>query len=196
MLAILWPFRHRVLNTSLYYVSVGFIWGVASLNGYVTLQFDLYDPKTESPFRFLTAFTVITSVGVITVAYLAIWISIRRNRLPSNHGRTMEQNRNLAKTLFIVTALSIITYLPNGIYSSFREFWQNLYSFWPQTTIAIQYSNSFLNPVIYSFKIPEFRRTLKRLLCRCPRQPRFASNAEASTTSRGIYLIAMKSITS
>lgn len=193
MIAILWPFRHRMLNTWYYYISVGIVWCVATLNAYVTLQFNLYNAQSHSAFRFLMAFTVITSVLVITVAYLAIYISIRRNSLPGNHSRTMAQNRNLAKTLFIVTALSIITYLPNGIYFCFEDYLQNLYTFGVQITIAIQYSNSFLNPVVYSFKIPDFKKLLKKLFCRYPRQ-RFSFNENASTISREISLIAVKAI--
>lgn len=197
MFAILWPFRHRMLKICYYHVSVGIIWSIASLNASVTLQFDLYNATIESAFRYLMAFTVITSVLVTAGAYLAIWISMRRNQLPNKTSRTMEQNRKLAKTLCIVTALSIITYLPNGIYYSLGGYFKNLYSFGVQITIATQYSNPFLNPIVYSFKMPEFKKLLQRLFHhrRCPQiHFSFDENSSGLTSTGGITLESVRAL--
>ena len=116
MLAMLWPFRHRTVKTWYYHLSVGIVWLLACFNGVVNVIIDLYRTKSQDGFSYLMAITIICSVLVITDAYLAIWFSIKRsNRFRSNTCRSMEQDRKLAKTLFIVTAFSVFTCLPSGI---------------------------------------------------------------------------------
>lgn len=116
MLAMLWPFRHRTVKTWYYHLSVGIVWLLACFNGVVNVIIDLYRTKSQDGFSYLMAITIICSVLVITGAYLAIWFSIKRsNRFRSNTCRSMEQDRKLAKTLFIVTAFSVFTCLPSGI---------------------------------------------------------------------------------
>ena len=85
------------------------------------------------------ATTFIIAVRVIAGAYLAICISTRRNQMSRGRKerRSMAQDRKLAKTLFIVTALSIITCFPYGITNVFNEdFLKNLFSFRVQITFV------------------------------------------------------------
>ena len=184
MSAILWPFRHRTLSTRYYYVSVGTVWLLASLN--VTVNVNI-----NNAYSILTVVTVISSILIITGAYLAIWISTRRNEMSTNVSRTAEQNRKLAKALFIVTALSIVTYLPSGISIAFKDYIDHLHSFRVQITIVVQYSNSFLNPVVYYFKMPEFQTSLKKLLSRCSRRHRSFGETLSGSAS-GVTLKSLK----
>ena len=190
MFAILWPFRHRTANTWCYHVSIGIVWFVASINAAINVSFDLY--SSNHRLIYLLAFTLIIAVLIITGAYLAIWISMRRNRFCNNTSRSMEQDKKLAKTLFIVTALSIITCLPSGISLALRDYLKNLYSFRVQITFAAQYANSFLNPLIYCFKMPEFKELLKKLLCSCARQ-RLSLKENLSEPS-GVTLRSLKTL--
>ena len=166
MFAILWPFRHRLLKTQYLYVSIGCVWLLSALNVVSNLRLDS-DPTNGNAYSTFSAATFITSVLVITGAYLAIWISIRRNQIPNNDGRSTRKNRQLAKILFIVTALSIITSLPYGIMIAYTDFSKDLFAFKVQITIVAQFANSFLNPVVYCFRMPEFKASLKNLLCSC-----------------------------
>lgn len=193
MLAILWPFRHRLLNAWCYHVSVGFIWIVSALNMFSNVHLDPDTTKTGNAYSILTATTYVSSVVIIIVAYVAIWISTRLNQIPSTARRQMKQSRKLTKTLFLVTALSIITCLPYGISITFQNFLQHLYSFRVQITIAVQYANSFLNPVVYCFKMPEFKESLRRLLCRCPLERR-SFNEKSSETTSGVTLRSLKAL--
>ena len=193
MFAILWPFRHRTVNTWCYHVSVAIVWFVAFLTATVDVSMDLYYTKRDHGLNYLVAFLIISAVLIITGAYLAIWISTRLNRIRKNTSRSIEQNRKLAKTLFIVTALSIITCLPSGISLALnRDYLNNLYSFRVQITFAAQYANSFLNPVIYCFKMPEFKELLKKLLCSCSRQR--LSLKENLSEPCGVTLRSLKNI--
>ena len=184
MFAILWPFRHRMLSTWHYHFSIGSIWLLSSVNVVVNVNI-------ERAYSLLTVTTVIRSVVIIIGAYLAIWISTKRNQFLDNTSRIMKQNRKLAKTLFIVTALSIATCLPNSINLALRDYLIHLHSFRVQITLVAQYGNSFLNPVVYCFKMPEFKKSLKKLLCRCSRQ-NLSFNESSSGASDGITLKSIK----
>jgi len=166
MFAILWPFRHRILKTRYFYVSIGCVWLLAALNVVSNLRLDS-DPTNDNAYSTFSAATFITSVLVITGAYLAIWISIRRNQIPNKDERSTRKNRQLAKILFIVTALSIVTSLPYGIIIAYTDFSVDLFAFKIQIPKVAQFANSFLNPVVYCFRMPEFKTSLKNLRCSC-----------------------------
>ena len=167
MVAILWPLRHRLIKTRYFYVFIGFVWFLSAAN--VLSNLHLYNDITyDDSYSVFTSVTFVTSLVVITVSYLAIWISVRRNRrnaIPRNDRRSMGQSSKLAKTLFIVTALSIMTSLPYGIIITLKEFSEDFFSFRVQIIMAVQYANSLLNPVIYCFRMPEFKDSLKKLFC-------------------------------
>ena len=193
MYAILWPFRHRLLKTRYFYVSISFIWLLSAANVVSNLRLDS-DPTNDNAYIIFMSVTFITSVLVITVAYLAIWISMRRNQVPNNDRRSIQKSRKLAKTLFIVTALSIITCLPYGIVIAFTDFSKDLFSFKLQIIMVAQYANSCVNPIIYCFRMPEFKASLKKLVFCCSRKRlSFDDNCQRSTTS-GITLRSMTSI--
>ena len=167
MVAILWPLRHRLIKTRYFYVSIGFVWFLSAAN--VLSNLHLYNDITyDDSYSVFTSVTFVTSLVVITVSYLAIWISVRHNRrnaIPRNDRRSMGQSSKLAKTLFIVTAFSIMTSLPYGIIITLKEFSEDFFSFRVQIIMAVQYANSLLNPVIYCFRMPEFKASLKKLFC-------------------------------
>ena len=194
MFAMLCPFRHRTVNTWYYHVSIGIVWLLACFNGVVNVTIDLYRTESHDGFSYLMAITIICSVLIITGAYLVSWFSLtkRSSRFRNNTCRSMEQDRKLAKTLFIVTAFSVFTCLPSGIILALRDYLQNMHSFRVQITFVAQYANSFLNPVIYCFKIPEFQASLMKLLCTCPRQ-RLLFNEDKEATSV-VTLRSLKSI--
>ena len=167
MVAILWPLRHRLIKTRYFYVSIGFVWFLSAANVLSNLR--LYNDITyDDSYSVFTSVTFVTSLVVITVSYLAIWISVRHNRrnaIPRNDRRSMGQSSKLAKTLFIVTAFSIMTSLPYGIIITLKEFSEDFFSFRVQIIMGVQYANSLLNPVIYCFRMPEFKASLKKLFC-------------------------------
>ena len=183
-----------MLSASYYHISVAIVWSIASLNAYATVQFNLYSARVDSPLRLLMTITLISSVVVIVASYLTIWIAAKRNQLPRRASKTTEQNRKLAKSLLIITVVSIITFLPISIYFCFSDPLQHLHSFGVQITLVTQYSNSFLNPIIYRIKIPEFRMSLKKsVFCRChPRQRSVSLDDCILKTASGITIKTVK----
>lgn len=176
MLAILWPFRHRTLETWHYLVSTGVIWMVAIINGMVVLA--LYSNNTIS-FATMGLFAIsILSTVVIFASYLAIWINTRRNRMQNITNRSLAQNKRLAKTLCIVTLLSLITQLPSGVSFAAPTFLVDQRSLFTQITGVLQYANSFLNPIIYCLRMTHFKNAIKKLC----RRPHFETTRPSSSS--------------
>ena len=167
LFAILWPFRHRLLETWYYFAFISGVWLLSAANTvYLTTGYLAYG-RSLNFIALPLSILVIISILITTSSYLAIWISIRRSPLQNNGSRSLEQNRRLAKTLFLVTILSLTTWLPIGVSMAFQSYFRDKDSDYMYITFALQYSNSLLNPIVYCFKMPEFKQSLKHLFCRC-----------------------------
>ena len=110
----------------------------------------------------------ITPLIVMCVAYCVI----RKRQMPmignQNH---LAREARLAKTLFIITGASLLTWLPFQIvnlllyFGAIRDF--------PYIYITIyiikflQFSNSLVNVIIYPFRISEFKNALIQMFHSC-----------------------------
>ena len=108
---------------------------------------------------------------VICVSYVFIFVKLRFGNQPRHHGAA-NRERKLTVAFFTVTSLSLLLWLPYVITSSLL-FATDIFSSLSEIaflrlqggSIVLLYTNSFLNPILYSMRIPDFRRALK-LLCR------------------------------
>ena len=89
----------------------------------------------------------------------------------------VNRERKLTVTLFIVTSLSLLLWLPFVI-TVFLFFSTNILKSLSEIAFfrlnyvssVLLYANSFLNPILYAMRMPGFRRALK-MLCRQRPQP-------------------------
>ena len=189
--AILWPFRHRLLETWYYFFSISIVWLLATINTAVTNY--LEDNGSINYVTIPMSSMAILSILITTASYLVIWIAIRRNQIHNSTNRSLVQNRKLAKTLSIVTILSLITWLPAGISLASPSYIMDANSFYVQITLALQYANSFMNPIVYCFRMAEFKKSLKKLFCSCFSRKLICEDAPVSV-SQGISLTHFKSM--
>lgn len=199
--AICFPLRHRTSTRRLYDASVSSVWILATLLSslYFFHEYDLIQHKVFFWFLILTFFS---SMLVMLLAYLAIWLKARvprqaylreasldssdvssdkkrpfvsqyRNGGKERNRRVIENDRKLAMTVFIVTTVFILTWLPFQIVNLivFLECKTFPCSAQPSTQVIyfcklLHYTNSFLNPVIYSLRLQDFRSTLKKIIYR------------------------------
>ena len=80
-----------------------------------------------------------------------------------------DRDHRLAMTLFIATAISLLAWLPfevmNIIMSLCVSCRVQLYNIHVLSfTKFLHYANSFVNPIIYTFRIQEFRRAINKIL--------------------------------
>ena len=181
MYATLWPLKHRVLGKRSYYVLIGLSWTlpivVPSVNA--TQRYKLISPNI---FYYLWLSFMCCLLLIICTSYVTIWIKMKCGRtIPL---ATTLKNRKLTRCLSLVTAVSLVTWLPASVvYIAYRHGVSSVVSS-HDTFIRIYYSavllwfaNSLVNPIIYALRMPQFRRASFRLVFgRSPRRRQHVIN--------------------
>lgn len=173
-LAVFRPFQHRLLKKWHFLVTIVVVWLCAftsSLGITFGHERKLNDNYYSSIYRIIYIILASIAMGIICVCYVAIWIKMKFFTKFQNC-RTIRDNNKLSKTLFIVTVLSLITWLPRMITDTVKMFDQHYVSsmIWNKIASFLLYSNSFVNIVVYSTSMPEFRGELRRICYRRNRQ--------------------------
>ena len=170
MHATLRPLKHRVLGSRTYYVLIGLGWTFSTLPSSLRTA-QRYDLITSTSFLVILLSFTCFLFTVICASYIMIWIKIKFGRLPGCHLST-EQDRKFTISLFVVTAVSVATWLPARVVfavlyfhkpSSLSSSTYNRVYFSTEILLCL---NSLVNPIIYSFRMPQFKQTVVRLLCR------------------------------
>ena len=166
MFAIGWPLRHRTANFRIYICAISIPWIIAAIFT-VLIDVYVYIIKRDSVIYLLVFFPA-TPLLVMCVAYFVIW---RKQKSPiCNHSNVIREAK-LANTLFFITGASVFTWLPFQILILLVNLQITANFSHLQMTIFIirvlQYSNSFVNVIIYPLRIPEFKNFLLHLLRCC-----------------------------
>ena len=175
--ATFWPFRHRTIKKSVYWVVIIAIWLTALLFSCTcTLIIGYYYPHKPGYYYYAWGSFISICLVVICVSYVSIFVKLRFGNQPRHHGAA-NRERKLTITLFTVTFLSLLLWLPYVI-TTFLFFATNILSSLSEITlfrlelgsVILVYANCFLNPILYVMRMPGFRRALK-MLCRQRPQP-------------------------
>ena len=164
--AMIWPLRHRVASIKGYIHSVTIAWvaGITMGAAYFLVLYNLWGLQS-----YVVAFCFIIAVSLVSicVSYLAIRLKLHQKvpALNSAHNRkSAEQSTKLSKTLFIVIAASLIFWLPSLVSFCISYLYKELISDTLFHVFSLLHvTNSLVNPIIYSFRMPVFRETLKRM---------------------------------
>ena len=164
------PFRHRFITENVYWVTIFAIWVLpamvsATLQLFVAFWNELqwyYFPLWES-YSCLCLF-------VICVSYFSIVVQFLRGAKPQQHGaaanRLSLRQRKLSITLFIMTIVSLLMWLPHVIAS-----FSHLKSERLQNSLGVLFfANSFVNVIVYTIRMPEFKKAILELFKRRQRQ--------------------------
>mgnify|MGYP000306094407 CR=1 FL=1 len=175
MFAVAWPYRHRTLKLRAYICAIATPWIMAAM--ITVLVFTL------SNVWGLLIFCPAAPLIVMCLAYYVIW---KKQRSPMGNQNQLREAR-LAKTLFLITGASILTWLPFQILNIVLHFGVTANFLYSTLTIllvrVLQFSNSLVNVIIYPFRIPGFRKTLWRML-RC--HQRFDDRAPTPARSESV----------
>ncbi|XP_078375719.1 adenosine receptor A2a-like, partial [Oculina patagonica] len=173
--ALIWPLRHRVASTKGYIYSVTFAWVAGMIAGIFTLlaAYNILDFV-----QLVFAFGCIMFLCLITVCVSYLAIRTRLNsRVPAidaahNRQNGPQQNTKLSRTLFIVITASLLFLLPTiVVYCTHYLCSACVRPLLFQCFNIFRLANSFVNPIIYSFRIPMFKETFKRMkLCKQSKQ--------------------------
>ena len=172
------PFRHRNIKKWAYGVTIAGVWiltammaiplPLISLHGNLHQQWQLLFPLY---FRLSYCFLCLI---VICVSYASIALKVWCGTRPPSHGAANRQ-RKLTVTLFIMTLVSLLLWLPDVVYSfvSFSvldRFSVRTYLRLKLSFSLLYHTNSLVNPIIYTIRMREFRRALLVLFKRRQRQ--------------------------
>ena len=169
--ALIWPLRHRTSSTKTYIYSVIFVW-IAVLSVGVVATLAAYGYFNILQLWVALCCVLLLALITICISYLAIRKKLTNPEVPAidkvhNRKNASEQNTKLSRTLFIVIAVSLGCWLPGVLVYSIDSLCSNclpgpLIHFCAMLALV----NSLVNPIIYCFRIPIFRETLKRMKVR------------------------------
>ena len=171
--AIVYPFRHRALRTRIYINGVVVVWLMSILVAFIRLSPTVFSSPVITVAS-LWILTCLAASGVFTICclYIAIW-KLSKKEDPRISRDKREQNKRLAKTLFIVTATSVVTWLPFAVTFVLPHHIRHQYNCAVLSACYVgrftQLANSLLNPMIYCFRMPEFNKILRQDLFRSRR---------------------------
>lgn len=163
--AVILPLRHRVTGNKWYICSLFIVWSAGMVVG---AAFLLHQAKLLRYYfcQIIVCLMILFSLIIICGSYLSIRKKIH-SRFPAIHHHRRndeEQNIKLSRTLFIVIAASFVCWLPGTV----------LYFIYVVGKLVMPMSvlysgtlfniaSSFVNPVIYSFRMPIFKEPLRKL---------------------------------
>ena len=167
MSAVGWPLRHRTVNYRVYVCAISIPWIIAAIFTTSVVLRILNITGREYFFYYLV---LIPGIPLITicVANFVVW---KKQKSPFPNQNHIKREVKLAKTLALITGTSLFTWLPFQILNILfaLKVTQNFHLIELTTFIIkfLQFSNSFVNVIIYPFRIPQFKRTLFQILNFC-----------------------------
>ncbi|CAH3174527.1 unnamed protein product [Porites lobata] len=176
MHATIRPFRHRLIKKWVYGVTIAGVWVLAAMVAAARLIINILGNVKWITYGFYiwTSYCCLC-LFVICVSYSSIVVTFLCGAHPQHHGAANRQ-RKLTVTLFIMTIASLLMWLPFAAYtfllsqSSIMKFlsFQEILRLDFSLTI-LYFMNSLVNPIVYTIRIPEFRKALLQLF-KCQRR--------------------------
>ena len=171
------PFRHRVIKKWVYGVTICVVWVLAGMISTAIMLLSLFD-KEWPPRRhhYLWQSYSLLCLFVICACYTSIIVKICCGARPQHHGAARRQ-RKLTVTLLIMTIVSLLLWLPFAVATfvylttdSIRSLSHTKRMQLNMSLLLLFYTNSFVNPVVYTIRMPEYRKALQLLFTRRQRQ--------------------------
>ena len=167
------PFRHRLIRGWVYVVAIVVVWVFPLIVSVIWRVEFLY---LNGNHYILESYCLLCLI-VTFVSYTSILFKFRFGTHPQRHCAALLRQRKLTVTLFITTLVSLLLWLPYNIFLfvnsstdilnsfSLKEFVHLLHSM-----IFLFYTNSLVNPILYTIRMPDFKRALLSLFRRHQRE--------------------------
>ena len=162
--ATLFPFRHCLIEKSLYFKVIIVSWMITLLLACMMAVLEMLELSLI--WYLFLCYTFLTLL-IITVCNVIITIIVKSNP-PPQHFSAVASERKLSVTLSIVNVVSIVTILPLSIWMAAED---HIFSQMSLSAVArirgtlklLYYANSIVNPLIYAIRMQEFRKAVKEL---------------------------------
>ena len=160
--AIGWPVRHRISSKRSYLVASSLAWSVTLGTA------ALFVPKNAvamTPRFFILLLCFFVPLTLICITYITIWIIVKYHDHDTNHWSRSKEVK-LALTLSVVIVLFIAAWTPFIVVNIVAFLRPNKHVSYTVVylTKLLHYSNSAVNPVVYGYRLPEFKEAFCILL--------------------------------
>ena len=178
--AVVCPLRHRLASNKSYIWCIVTVWVIGGFVGAVLLL-DTANMWSHEISQYIICSMIFSALAIICGSYWSIRNKLYSRDVPAinrNSRNNVEQNIKLSKTLCIVTAASCVCWLPGSILyfvNAVCKCYISMGALYATTLFNI--ASSFINPVIYSFRMPIFKEPLSKLKPRRTRNDRRNSKA-------------------
>ena len=167
------PFRHRLIKRWVYVVAIAVIWVFSIITSVIIgierflMTHHLYLLESHCCLCLMATF----------VSYTSILFNFRFGAHPQRHCAAALRQRKLTVTLFITTLVSLLLSLPYSIFLILH--WSNV--IWYPLSLPehfrlayslqfLFYANSLVNPILYTIRMPDFKKALLSLFIRHERE--------------------------
>ena len=170
------PFKHRLIKKKIFGAAAAIVWIAAgAISTGIVSQMNFIRSFYEGIRIFLISYLLsfLFCLLTIIVSYSSMAMKIVYGTQPHHHSATI-RGRKLTKTLFIVTVVSLLLTLPYIIFylCIMLQLRTSTPFYLSRSLLFMFYANSLVNPVLYAFRMPEFKRALLSFLhCRSQPQP-------------------------
>jgi len=169
------PFRHRVIKKWVYGVTISVVWVLAGMISTAIMMLLLFDKEWSHHQYFWQSYSLLC-LFVICACYASVIVKICCGARPQHHGAARRQ-RKLTVTLLIMTIVSLLLWLPFVVATfvyyttdSIRSLSYTKRKRLNMSLLLLFCTNSFVNPVVYTVRMPKFRKALLLLFTRRQRQ--------------------------
>ena len=158
--AVVLPWRHRATSKSQVLFFIVAIWMLSGvISGLYMFAHLVLFSSLGALYSWLPYFCLL--LLIICVSYSALFGKMRRG-----NQRRLDSERKLTITLFMATAFSLVAHLPMvvlgvlffALSTRMNDLFLNILSF-------LNFGNSLVNPLLYSFRMPDFRKAVCSLFC-------------------------------
>ncbi|XP_068725281.1 beta-1 adrenergic receptor-like [Montipora capricornis] len=167
--AFCWPLRQRtVLNNAKYLLVICVVWTLAFAITSLHLLYK-YHGIPYDMFFYVMMSCLGTCLFFICVSYIAIWI--RMKLYFSLQRRPSANDKKVTRMLLGITLIFVLTWLPFYLLNIINFFCNSCVkgNLSPNVVFfckLLHYANSFINPVIFTFQMSDFRAALAKKLCK------------------------------
>ena len=189
--AIFWPLKLRALSRRTYRIVAILIWAsviLVSCAMFAMIQFAQLSLQNAYPFAI--TFELIC-LFIVCACNIGSFKKFKKGNIASQQQNSQNRanlNKRLTKTLLLVSALAVLTYFPLIIVNFLifvlevsiprKYFFYNIVTF-------LNYSNSFVNPLVYALRIPEFKKWLRSICCSSRQALTYNNGGQGHGDNRG-----------
>ena len=159
--AIFRPLKHRTLSLKAYFIVIVIIWTLAMFVSAVCNTAKYLISNIAAIYALMSF--ILLFLFIVCLCNIGIYRTFHKRKVSSQQGNRASQSQRLTVTLLLVSTVSLLSWLPL-VTANYIFFVKNITipnKFLIYNIINIlNFSNCFVNSVVYSLRIPEFRQSL------------------------------------